>query len=230
MCHLPEKHAWTRVQFSLMSGLTMILSTAAFSPPVPPQQVRPPTLNSGVATPNMTIVTDTMDANSATGDFVMPHHVVFTRPGTTVAGDSAHGNSKDDVVTITGNVVVNDSGNAPEGRAAGAPAGADPSTLTTDQLYIDAKMKLYIARGHVQFTQGSRHAIADDARLDQRRHLLELSSNVRVTQGESWISAGYIRYDTRTKDVSGDGTPRIFAPPPRIRSRVNPAPSPSSRF
>jgi lipopolysaccharide export system protein LptA len=174
----------------------------------------------------MHIVTDVTDSNFQTGDFTMPHHVTFTRPGTTVTGDSAHGNSNQDHVIVVGHVVLHDSGEAPEGKAAGAPSGGGPSTLTCDQLEIDAKKKIYIATGNVQFSQGPRHGSADYGKLDQGAHALDLRGNVHLAQGESTFSGDAIHYDTLTKDVHSEGNPMemtqpMVAPPP-----AKPAPSP----
>jgi len=191
---------------SIVTGLAVVVATTAAAPPSPPPKP-PPVSSAGLQTRNMTIETDTSDSNIRTGDFTMPHHVKFTRPGTVVTGDSAHGNSNQDHVFIVGHVVLNDSGNAPEGKAAGAPSNGGPSTLTCDQLEIDAKNKIYTATGNVHFTQGARTATSDYGRLDQGAHLLELRGNVHLMNGESTYSGKYLRYDTLTKDVHSEGDP-----------------------
>jgi len=139
--------------------------------------------------------------------------VKFTRPGTVVTGDSAHGNSNQDHVFVVGHVVLNDTGNAPEAQQAGAPTNGGPSTLTCDQLEIDAKNKIYTATGNVHFTQGARTATSDYGRLDQGAHQLELRGNVHLMNGESTYSGDYIRYDTLTKDVHSEGAPMEIKQP-----------------
>jgi lipopolysaccharide assembly outer membrane protein LptD (OstA) len=210
-------------------GLAVVVATTAAAPH--PPKTPPPQPGGGVETRNMTIVTDTTDANYNTGDFTMPHHVKFTRPGTTVVGDSARGNSKTDNVTITGHVVMNDNGNAPEARGAGAPAGGGPSQLTCNELQIDSKQKIYVATGDVHFTQGTRHGSADYGKLDQGAHTLELRGNVHLADGQSTFSGDYIRYDTLTKDVHTEGNPTqmtqpVNVPLPGKAPKPSPKPSP----
>ncbi len=214
----------------LVAGLAVVVATTAAAPPprkTPPPQPSAPT---AIQTRNMTIVTDTSDSNYNTGDFTMPHHVKFTRPGTTVNGDSARGNFKADHVTIMGHVVMDDNGNAPEGRAAGAPSGGGPSQLTCNQLEIDSKQKVYVATGDVHFTQGTRRGTADYGKLDQSSHTLELRGNVHLADGESTFSGDYIRYDTLTKDVHTEGNPTELTQPANAPAPGKaPAPKPSPR-
>jgi len=215
---------------SLTAGLVVVAMTTAAAPHGPPPKPSPP-FSSGLQTKNMTIDTDMTDSNIKTGDFTMPHHVKFTRPGTVVVGDSAHGNSNQDHVFIVGHVVLHDSGNAPEGQAAGAPSGGGPSVLTCDQLEIDSKNRIYTASGNVTFTQDARHATADYGRLDQGAHLLELRGHVHLVNGESTFTGDYIRYDTLTKDVHSEGTPMQMTVPitmPAPGKAPPPKPSPKT--
>jgi len=205
---------------SIGLGIAVLVATLAASPPPAP----PVSPAGGLMTKDMTIVTDTTDSNYNTHDFSMPHHVKFTRPGTTVVGDSAHGNTQSETVTITGHVVMNDDGNAPEGQAAGAPAGGGPSTLTCDQLEIDAKRKIYIASGNVHFSQGERHATAQYGKLDQGAHTLDLSGDVHLADGESTLSAQLVHYDTLTKDVHTEGTPVVMSEPAVPSKSTKPTP------
>jgi len=218
---------------SFVAGMVVVALTTATAPS--PKSTQSPQKSSSEPAPRtkdgtMRIETDVTDANSKTGEFTMPHHVKFTRPGTTVVGDSAHGNQIQEHVFIVGHVVLNDSGNAPEGQAAGAPANGGPSTLTSDQLEIDAKSKVYIATGNVHFTQGTRHATADYGRLDQGAHLLELRGNVHLMDGESTYSGNYLRYDTVTKDVHSEGAPMQLTQPITMPAAGKaPAPKPTPR-
>ncbi len=207
---------------ALMLGLAIVVATTAAAPKPSPT----PAPGGNLTTKNMTIVTDTTDSNWKTGDFTMPHHVKFTRPGTAVVGDSARGNTHNEAVTITGHVVMNDDGNAPEGRAAGAASGGGPSTMTCDQLAIDAKNKVYIATGNVHYTQGQRHASAQYGKLDQNGHTLELRGNVHLADNDSTFSGDYIHYDTLTKDVHTEGAPETLTlPMSGLPARPAPAPT-----
>jgi len=212
---------------AFVAGLAVIIATTAAAP-APQKPPPPPSAGGGVQTHDMTIVTDSTDSNYKTGDFTMPHHVMFTRPGTTVVGDSAHGNTIADSVTITGHVVMHDSGNAPEGREAGAPAGGGPSTLTCNELHVDSKQKVYIATGDVHFSQGDHHGTADYGKLDQSAHTLELRGNVHLSDGQATFSGDYIRYDTLTKDVHTEGDPTTMTQPVNMPIPGKaPAPKPS---
>src|SRR6185312_13134203 len=128
--------------------------------------------NGGLSTKDFRIETNKTQFNYGTGQFTMPNRVKFFRPGTDVTGDSAQGNYQNGQVTITGHVVLHDSGNSAEARDAGAPTGGGPSTLACDQLQIDSKRKVYVATGSVHFVQGSRTATANSGRLDQGSHQL----------------------------------------------------------
>ncbi|HEY6236908.1 MAG TPA: LPS export ABC transporter periplasmic protein LptC, partial [Candidatus Elarobacter sp.] len=93
----------------LPAGLALACGASAFAA-APPASSAPGSFQ----TPAYRIETDETQANFNTGDFTMPHKVRFYRPGTDAIGDRAQGNSKRGTVSLFGNVVVHDSGNASE--------------------------------------------------------------------------------------------------------------------
>lgn len=153
------------------------------------------------------------------GDFEIPGHVKFTEPGTDVVGDSAHGNQKNKTAIFHGNVVLHNS--KPVGTfgfASSKAQNAEPQTLTCDELQIDAAAKVYVAIGHVHFTQGTRVMTADRGTLNQGAHILDVQGNVHMDDsatGEGLI-ADAVHYDTLTEDVSisgKEGQPAILRGP-----------------
>lgn len=181
------------------------------------------------STKDFRIETDQTNSNLNNGDFTMPHHVKFFRPGTDVVGDSAKGNFKSGTVTITGHVVLHDDGRSSEAQAAGAAPGGGPSTLECDELHVDSKRKIYTATGNVRYVQGQRHATAENGKLDQGAHLLDLNGNVHLADGEETLTAQTVHYDTVTKDVSTSGSPVVFgqtgARPPAGATSTLPTPA-----
>jgi lipopolysaccharide export system protein LptA len=155
----------------------------------------------------------------------MPHEVKVTRPGSDARGDHAKGNTKLGTATLVGNVVVHDSGGAPEAKEAGQDYSG-PSTITTDSLTLDSKNKSYDAMGNVHFTQGNRTATADRGVLNQLAHTLHLEGNVVLTEGGSSMKANVVDYNLQTRDVVASGAPMIIrepVPPPA------PAPAASAK-
>ncbi|MFN2461763.1 MAG: LptA/OstA family protein [Candidatus Velthaea sp.] len=207
-----------RILTAAAAGALLAAATLAAAPP---SKLKPNTANpnaGGLQTKDFKIETPETQSNLNSGDFTMPRHVKFFRPGTDVVGDRAQGNYKAGVVTITGHVVLHDSGNSSEVRQSGAPAGSGPATLICDELQIDSRRKIYVANGNVRFVQGDRAATAQNGRLDQGAHVLDLSGNVHLTQGGTSLQAQTVHYDTLTKDVNTTGAPVILtqpAPPPQ---------------
>ncbi|GAC1419657.1 MAG: hypothetical protein NVSMB5_11650 [Candidatus Velthaea sp.] len=188
-------------------------ATIAASPVRTPQPNAANGNGGGITTKDFRIETADSQANMNTGDFMMPHHVKFLRPGTDVVGDSARGNYKNGTVTITGHVVLHDDGSSSEARQAGASQGGGPSTLECNELTVDSKRKVYVATGNVRFTQGTRSATAQNGRLDQGAHSLDLSGSVHLADGGSSLRAENVHYDTLTKDVNTSGSPMILTQP-----------------
>jgi lipopolysaccharide assembly outer membrane protein LptD (OstA) len=166
----------------------------------------------GVTTRDFRIETDQTNSNLNDGSFTMPHRVKFFRPGTDVVGDSAKGNYKAGTVTITGHVVMHDNGQS-GGAQSGASAQGGPASLQCDELQVDSKRKIYVAAGNVVYTQGTRRATAQNGRLDQGAHSLDLSGDVRLADGDQTLTAQTVHYNTQTKDVSTSGNPVILTHP-----------------
>jgi lipopolysaccharide assembly outer membrane protein LptD (OstA) len=177
-----------------------------------------------LSTPDYRIETNETHWNFDSGDFTMPHRVRFFRPGTDAVGDRANGNSKRGTVTLLGDVVVHDSGNANEAGDA-AYRGSGPATLTCDQLDVDSKAKLYTARGHVHFTQGAHTGTSDHAVLDRASGTLHLEGGVKLTDSGSTLSADAVDYNLNTKDASVFGNPSVMTQPANQPS-ASPRPAP----
>jgi lipopolysaccharide assembly outer membrane protein LptD (OstA) len=139
--------------------------------------------------------------------------VKFFRPGTDVVGDRAQGNYKAGTVTIFGHVLLHDDGSSVEAQKAGAAPGGGPATLQCDTLAVDSKRKLYVATGNVVYVQGPRRASAQSGRLDQANHLLDLSGDVHLSDGDQTLTAQNVHYNTLTKDVSTNGNPVVVTGP-----------------
>jgi lipopolysaccharide assembly outer membrane protein LptD (OstA) len=191
----------------LSAGLALACGASALA--AAPRASSP---SSGLQTAAYRIETDETQANFNTGDFTMPHKVRFYRPGTDAVGDRAQGNSKRGTVSLFGNVVVHDSGNATEAGDA-AYKGSGPATLTCDQLDVDSKARVYTATGHFHFAQGARTGSAQKATLDRSAGTLHLEGDVHLTDNGSTISADIIDYNLNTKDVQTHGRPTIMTEP-----------------
>ena len=185
----------------LPAGLALACGASAFAA-APPASSAPGSFQ----TPAYRIETDETQANFNTGDFTMPHKVRFYRPGTDAIGDRAQGNSKRGTVSLFGNVVVHDSGNASEAGDA-AYKGSGPATLTCDQLDVDSKARVYTATGHFHFTQGTRSGSADKAALDRTAGMLHLEGNVHVADNGENMSGNIVDYNLNTKEVHAYGKP-----------------------
>jgi lipopolysaccharide export system protein LptA len=196
-----------------------LASTTASAAPSPAA-----TGNSGMEMNGYLITTDTTNWNLNTGDFVMPHEVKVTRPGTDARGDKAKGSSKLQTATLIGNVVVHDNGNAPEAKAAGADYQG-PSTITCDELTVDSKDKAYDARGNVKFVQGNRVGTAERGVLNQMTHMLHLEGNVVLAEGQTSMRANVVDYNLQTRDVHASGAPMVIREPLPPKTST-PAPSP----
>jgi lipopolysaccharide export system protein LptA len=168
--------------------------------------------SNGLQTAAYRIETDETKANFNTGDFTMPHKVRFYRPGTDAIGDRAQGNSKRGTVSLFGNVVVHDSGNAGEAGDA-AYKGSGPATLMCDQLDVDSKARVYTATGHFHFTQGTRSGSADKATLDRTAGTLHLEGGVHVSDNGQSMSGDVVDYNLNTKEVHAYGKPIEMSQP-----------------
>jgi lipopolysaccharide export system protein LptA len=208
------------LNLTLPLGLALACGATALAAPTPPASAP------GLQTAAYRIETDETKANFNTGDFTMPHRVRFFRPGTDAIGDRAQGNSKRGTVSLFGNVVVHDSGNASEASDA-AYKGSGPATLTCDQLDVDSKARVYTATGNFHFTQGTRTGSANRATLDRNAGTLHLEGSVHLSDNGSTISANVVDYNLNTKDVQTHGSPTIMTQPatqqPATAPRATPA-------
>jgi lipopolysaccharide export system protein LptA len=204
-----------RIRHAAAAAAVFAAAAAAPVPRVTPRAANLPAPNvraapaAGVTTHDFRIETDQTNSNLNDGNFTMPHRVKFFRPGTDVVGDRAQGNYKAGTVTIYGHVVLHDNGTSVDAQKAGAAPGNGPATLSCDQLSVDSKRKLYIATGNVVYVQGPRRATAQSGRLDQSNHLLDLTGDVHLSDGDQAMSAQTVHYNTVTKDVSTSGNPVV---------------------
>jgi len=209
--------------WNLLLPLGLALACVATASAASPTRSAP-----GLQTAAYRIETDETQANFNTGDFTMPHKVRFYRPGTDAIGDRAQGNSKRGTVSLFGNVVVHDSGNATEATGA-AYKGSGPATLTCDQLDVDSKARVYTATGHFHFLQGARTGSAERASLDRTAGKLHLEGNVHLTDNGSTISADIVDYNLNTKDVQTHGSPTIMTQPATQQPASAPRQTPAAR-
>jgi lipopolysaccharide export system protein LptA len=194
--------------------------------PLPTAPAALPDTSGGLETNDYRIQTDETHWNFNSGDFSMPKRVRFFRPGTDATSDSATGNSKRGTATLIGNVIVHDSGNAPE-AASDSYSGNGPATLTCDRLDVDSKQKIYTATGRVHFTQGTRTGSADHGVLNRNTGTLQLTGNVKLTDGDQTLTAQNLVYNLNTKDVDVRGGPIVIKQPvPVSTGGGSPTPKP----
>jgi lipopolysaccharide export system protein LptA len=221
----------TRTLQALAAAVTASFLLAA-SPSPGPSAAAPtaaPSASNGMEMNGYEVSTDLTTGNLQSGDFVMPHEVKVTRPGTDARGDHAKGNMKLGTATLIGHVIVHDNGGAPEGKEAGADYQG-PATITCDEMTIDSKNKSYDARGNVRFVQGDRVATAERGVLNQLKHTLHLEGNVVLAQGQSTMKAGVVDYNLQTRDVIASGAPMIIKEPiPQGSPGPSPSPKPSKK-
>ena len=190
-----------------------------------------------LTTPQYTVETKEIDYQG-NGDYTMPGPVKLTRPGSDATADSATGNAQAKTIALHGNVVVHDSGQAPEATSTSDEyAKGGPSTLTTDELDIDALALVYTATGHVHYTQGKRELTAERGTLNRSTHKLHLEGNVRGREEDGTeLRASTIDYDTASKDYVVNGKPlTIIHPIPSPTpgppgASPSPSPKPKHRF
>jgi lipopolysaccharide export system protein LptA len=213
------------------TALVALCAGAAPSPsPSPAPSKAPGSARPSLETPFYKLETDAI-SRKANGDFTMPHKVAFSRPGSDGTADQAEGNDKRSTITLIGNVVIHDNGNAPEADSNDEYAKGGPSTLTCDRLDVDAKAKVYTAIGHVHFEQGARKADAERGVLNRGTGMLHLSGHVKTSEGDSSLRADDMDYNLTTKRVLSDGKPIIIkqpVPTPAPGS-ATPTPAPKKR-
>ncbi len=139
------------------------------------------------------------------------------------------GNQKRGTITLTGNVVVHDNGNAPEAGSNDEYAKGGPSLLTCDKLDIDSKAKVYVATGHVHFEQGARKADAERGVLNRGSGMLHLEGDVKTTDGASTLTAKNLDYNLTTKKILADGKPIVIKQPVPTPAPGSVSPSPKPK-
>ncbi|HEY0383178.1 MAG TPA: LptA/OstA family protein [Candidatus Elarobacter sp.] len=223
-----------------LAGIVLVALCAGVAPSPAPSAApsaspgaRPsssPGAKAALDTPEYRIETDDI-TRKGNGDFSMPHKVVFSRPGSDGTADRAEGNDKRGTVSLFGNVVVHDNGNAPEAGSQDEYAKGGPSTLTCDRLDVDSKSKIYIATGSVHYTQGVRDATADRGVLNRKTGMLRLEGHVKTKESESSMKADVVEYNLNSKRVDANGKPIVIkqpVPTPEPGS-VTPSPKPKKR-
>lgn len=199
-------------------------SPAVIPVPVPSGASAP----SSLETPDYHLETDTI-ISQRNGDFEMPHKVTFSRPGSDGTADSAKGNSKRGVVTLTGNVVIHDNGKAPEATSTDEYAKAGPATLTCDSLDVDSKAKTYTAVGHVHFVQGNRDAVAEKGVLNRVTGQLQLAGHVKLKEADSSLGADTMDYNLISRHVDAVGKPITIKQPIPLPEPGSATPTPKPR-
>src|SRR5665213_1949812 len=179
-------------------------------------------------TPYYKLETDDI-SRKANGDFTMPHKVTFSRPGSDGTADRAEGNDKRSTITLIGNVVIHDNGNAPEADSNDDYAKGGPSTLTCDRLDVDSKAKIYNAIGHVHFEQGARKADAERGVLNRGTGMLHLQGNVKTSEGGSSMRADEMDYNLTTKHMESTGKPILIKQPVPTPAPGSASPTPAPK-
>ena len=226
-----------------LAGLTLIACCAAAASPAPspapspvPSRAPSPAASASAAPSTTTLDTPFYKLQTAeislkgNGDFTIPHHVAFSRPGSDGTADRAEGNRLRGTVTLIGSVVIHDNGKAPEAGDDEYAKGG-PSTLTCDKLDVDSKAKIYVAYGNVHFEQGDRKMSAEHAVLNRTSGMLHLEGDVKTSDGASSMSAQQMDYNLNTKKFAADGKPVILkqpVPTPEPGS-ASPTPKPKKR-
>ena len=200
-----------RTALATIVALALVGSSVAAKPasgparkPAPRSTPAGPTTfqtGSGVWTIHMTA----FDLNGTSGDFSTPDHVTMLRNGGDINADRASGNDKTHVVTLYGNVVVHDVQGAFDSAAGSLAKNKGPATLTCDQLRVDGNAKIYIATGHVHYTQDKTVADADHGTLDDKAHTMDLTGNVSIVDGDQSLrGADRVHYNTATGQMHAE--------------------------
>lgn len=143
--------------------------------------------------------TDELDANLASGSFAAPHHVTLTRAdGSVIVADRANGNYKKSRANLFGHVSVRDASGTFGLKSAQSDRSHGPATLTSDELRLDDKSRLYDASGSVHYVQGDTNVDAQTAHLNDATHQLDLTGKVHVVQADRTLDAAHATYNTQS--------------------------------
>ena len=218
----------TRTAFA---GLALLAVCAGAGPSPSPSPRASGAPKVSFETPYYKVQSDVI-SRKGNGDFTMPNKVAFSRPGSDGTADRAEGNDKRGTISLIGNVVIHDNGNAPEAGSEDEYAKGGPSTLTCDRLDVDSKAKIYIAIGHVHFEQGDRKSDSDRGVLNRTAGTLHLTGHITTSEGASTLRADDASYDLNTKRFEVTGKPVVIkqpVPTAEPGSRVSPTPKPKKR-
>lgn len=147
--------------------------------------------------------------NVGTGAFSSDTHVHLTRDGLDLVADRGDGNTKTGTAFVRGNVKIVDSGGpaSPQGK------GAEPATLTCDQLDVDARADTYKATGHAHYESKTRKADADTMTFDRKRRKLHLEGNVTIVDSGSTAHANAVDADLKSGETVTSGAPVTVSQP-----------------
>lgn len=216
-----------RLGWTLAVAITIFCSTHAYVASAQSQQA---SLDLG----DCRLDTGSVDANYKTTDFTIPGHVHLACPTRDIDADRAKGNQKSKRATLFGHVVIHDKGTGLVGGfAPNGSASQGPSTLNTDRLDIDSAAKLYTATGNVHYVQGNRTIDAERGTLNDmskdltlytlhftegtqkvdagqgvmnsNSHIMDLTSNVHIVDGDRKMDADHVVYNTQTGDLHARG-------------------------
>ncbi len=201
---------------------------ASASPSPSPGASSPPATKQVIETSEYRLETDEF-VRKGNGDFTIPHKVTFSRPGSDGVADRAEGNSVRGTVSLFGNVVIHDNGKAPEAGSNDEYAKGGPSTLTSDQVDVDSKSKIYTAIGHVHFSQGTRDMTADRGVLNRKIGMLHLEGHVKTKDGDSSMKADNMDYNLNTKRIEANGKPITIKQPVPTQEPGTATPSPKPK-
>ncbi|MFN2459076.1 MAG: LptA/OstA family protein [Candidatus Velthaea sp.] len=192
------------------AALALLLASAASAlaqTPVPPAPVPAPSPSPAAPAP-----ASSGSAQPEQTQPPAPGRVHLHRPGTDMDADSLVGNMNGQTYVLKGNVVLHSDPKVDPAFA--ATESSDPLTLSADEMDVERKSLRYVAKGHVQFTQGSRSGRADTATLDEKLHDLDLIGHAHVSDGIQQANSDRMHYNTSNRKFRGAGNVKIIAPIP----------------
>ncbi|MGZ3498237.1 MAG: LptA/OstA family protein [Vulcanimicrobiaceae bacterium] len=200
-------------------------SPTASPSPVPSASGSPAARGATAQVAEWTIQSDEVDTNIKSGDFSSPHHLLLTRAdGSTIEADRGTGNYKKRFFQLYGKVAIHDQSGSFGGLSSAQQNVHGPATLTCDELQVDSASKVYHAIGSVHYIQQNTTADADDARLNDKTHQLDLQGKVHLVQGARTLDAARATYNTFSQDGEAGGDVRMIFPGAITPSIATPKP------
>lgn len=126
------------------------------------------------------------------GDFVIPGAVNGISPDGDFKADRAFGNYQRQDVTLVGHVVMHQRLRQTHGPP------QPPMTLTSNQLRVEGKTRIYTATGSVVVVQGNRQLHSDYLHLDDSSHNGILRGNVVAQENDRVVNTSEVHYNTLT--------------------------------